>query len=560
MRIMTYVASLTALLSVGYVVGELFAQTPSTALQPSSQEAPAAHGGAARLFETSDVCLACHNGVTTALGEDISIGFDWRASMMANAARDPYWQAAVRREITDHPQAREAIEDKCSTCHMPIARYSAHLTGGTGEVFGSLPRYGADPQLAADALDGVSCSVCHQIAESNLGSPESFTGGFEVDEHTGSGERTIYGPFEVDDGRVRLMQSASGFRPEESPHIQSSELCASCHTLYTHALDEDGNEVAELPEQVPYLEWLHSDYREDQSCQSCHMPVVQGEAPITSVLGQPRPEVSRHVFRGGNFFMLRMLNRYRNELGVTALPQELDAAAKRTVDHLRTSTARMRVEDARRTGDGLAFDVVVENLAGHKLPTAYPSRRVWLHVRVRDSSGQVVFESGALRPDGSIVGNDADADPDAYEPHHTVVRSAEQVQIYESIMGDASDRPTTGLMSGVRYLKDNRILPAGFDKVTADPDIAVEGTAYDDTDFVGGEDRTRYELSLDGSSEPLTIEASLWYQPIGYRWARNLDDYTDAFEPERFVRYYDDMASGSAVRVVEVETSVGTPR
>ncbi len=549
MRIMTYTASLTALLSVGYVVGDLFAQTASTPFEPSSQEALAAHGGAVRLFETSDMCLACHNGVTTALGEDISIGFDWRASMMANAARDPYWQAAVRREITDHPGAREAIEDKCSTCHMPIARYSAHLTGGMGEVFGSLPRYGADPQLAADALDGVSCSVCHQIADSNLGSPESFTGGFEVDERTATGERTIYGPFEVDDGRVRLMQSASGFRPEESPHIQSSELCASCHTLYTHSLDEDGNEIAELPEQVPYLEWLHSDYREDQSCQSCHMPVVQGEAPVTSVLGQPRTEVSRHVFRGGNFFMLRMLNRYRNELGVTALPQELDAAATRTVEHLRSSTARIRVDEPRRTDGGVAFDVIVDNLAGHKLPTAYPSRRAWLHVTVSDSSGRVVFESGALRPDGSIVGNDADADADAFEPHYTVVRAADEVQIYESVLGDPSGTPTTGLLTAINYLKDNRILPTGFDKATADPDIAVRGSAFDDGDFVGGSDRTRYELDVPGSTGPLTVEVSLWYQPIGYRWARNLDDYTDHFEPERFVRYYDSMAEGSGVRI-----------
>ena len=39
--------------------------------------------------------------------------------------------------------------------------------------------------------------------------------------------------------------------------------------------------------------------------------------------------------------------------------------------------------------------VAVENLAGHKLPTAYPSRRVWLHVTVLDGP-DVVFESGAI--------------------------------------------------------------------------------------------------------------------------------------------------------------------
>lgn len=37
-------------------------------------------------------------------------------------------------------------------------------------------------------------------------------------------------------------------------HLQSSELCATCHTLYTHALGPGGEVIGELPEQVPYLE------------------------------------------------------------------------------------------------------------------------------------------------------------------------------------------------------------------------------------------------------------------------------------------------------------------
>ena len=86
-------------------------------------------------FRTSDVCLACHNNLTTRTGADISIGSDWRGSMMANSARDPYWQAAVRREIIDHPSARAQIEDICSTCHMPITRFNAHAAGRKGEVF-----------------------------------------------------------------------------------------------------------------------------------------------------------------------------------------------------------------------------------------------------------------------------------------------------------------------------------------------------------------------------------------------------------------------------------------
>src|SRR5690606_3192561 len=76
-------------------------------------------------FSTSDQCIACHSNLRTSSGEDVSIGYNWRASMMANAARDPYWHAGVRREVIDHPTAQAAIEDTCSTCHMPMARFEA---------------------------------------------------------------------------------------------------------------------------------------------------------------------------------------------------------------------------------------------------------------------------------------------------------------------------------------------------------------------------------------------------------------------------------------------------
>ena len=117
------------------------------------------------------------------------------------------------------------------------------------------------------------------------------------------------------------MHSATEFRQAEAPHIRQSELCATCHTLFTKALGPRGEVIGELPEQVPYLEWRHSAFlREQRSCQSCHMPAVEEEMRISSVLGQPRKGLARHAFLGGNVFMLRMLNRYRDELGVAALP------------------------------------------------------------------------------------------------------------------------------------------------------------------------------------------------------------------------------------------------
>src|SRR5258707_5746612 len=48
-------------------------------------------------FQTSDRCVACHNGMKTEAGADYSIGLDWRASIMAHSFRDPYLQGRVGR-------------------------------------------------------------------------------------------------------------------------------------------------------------------------------------------------------------------------------------------------------------------------------------------------------------------------------------------------------------------------------------------------------------------------------------------------------------------------------
>jgi len=80
----------------------LFALAVITAM-PKMSPAADRHKQMQAEFHTADRCLACHNGLTTPDGKDVSIGFDWRSSIMGNSARDPYWQASVRREDIDHP-------------------------------------------------------------------------------------------------------------------------------------------------------------------------------------------------------------------------------------------------------------------------------------------------------------------------------------------------------------------------------------------------------------------------------------------------------------------------
>lgn len=523
--------AITALLTTG----ALFA---ASNIQPKRNEPQ---------FQTSDRCLACHNSLVDEAGQDVSIGFHWRASIMANSSRDPYWQASARRETIDHPEAQADIQDECSVCHMPITRYEARLRGKTGEIFSHLP-ISTDDDVHRQAADGVSCSVCHQITPDNLGTPESYNGGFVVRGPDADGRHAEYGPFDIQQGLQHIMRtSTQGYRPEKGHQIRESQLCATCHTLITTARGPGGKPVGALNEQMPYPEWLHSDYRDKQSCQDCHMPEIKGPVQISRVLGENREGARLHAFIGGNFLMLQLLDRYRGELGVSALPAELTENAAATADFLKTRAANVAIENVTSEAGRLRADVVVGNKNGHKLPSAFPSRRAWIHFVVLDRQGQIVFESGALNPDGSITGNDNDADPSRYEPHYSEISSADQVEIYESILGDENGHVTTGLLKGVRYLKDNRLLPDGFDKQTAGADIAVLGNALTDPAFIGGGDRVRYSAPLGTTIGPFTVEAELWYQPIGYRWANNLKPYASAAEPKQFNTYFDSMKGSTAI-------------
>ncbi len=498
------------------------------------------------VFETSDRCMACHNALRAPSGEDVSIGAAWRASMMANSSRDPYWQAGVRREVIDHPKAAAAIQDECATCHMPMARTEARMNEDEGEVFAHLPFDRADDRSDRLAADGVACSLCHQITGQNLGAPSSFTGGYVVAPASMRAPRPMFGPFQVERGLTTIMRSATGFEPTEGLHVRQSELCATCHTLVTKARGANGEVIGELPEQMPFHEWKHSTYASEQrSCQSCHMPPVDEETPIASVLGAPRKGFARHTFVGGNFFMQRMLSRFRDELNVPAPADELNAAAERTLHTLRSATARLAVSSPEVRNGRIVAAIAIENATGHKLPTGYPSRRVWLHVTIRDRDGRVVFESGAVDPRGAIAGNDNDEDPRRVEPHYAEIRERDQVQIYESVMRDPAGVPTTGLLKAVGYLKDNRLLPKGFDKATADPSIAVIGAAAQDSDFAGAGDRIVYDVDAGRAPGPFRIDAQLRFQVISFRWAENLRPY-DSEETRRFVGYYESMASSSS--------------
>ncbi|MCU0509917.1 MAG: cytochrome c family protein [Anaerolineae bacterium] len=502
-------------------------------------------------FAGSGVCASCHLNLKDQSGADVSMPTMWRSTMMANAGRDPIWQAKVSSEVKRAPALREVIEKKCTTCHMPIAETQVVAEGGKVVALGN-GFYNTAHPLHDAAVEGVSCTLCHQVQGANFGTMESFSGGYKVDTSTEPPDRVIFGPFENPVGEV--MQASTGFKPEFGSHMETAEHCATCHNLYTPYIDAEGNVLGEFPEQTPYTEWQYSTFgKSNQSCQGCHMPQAQGgvRIAITPPDLPERQPFYQHFFVGGNAYMLRILREWGGTLGVTADTEHFDATLERVGVQVGERSATLGLSGLDLTGDTLTAKFEVDVLTGHKFPASFPSRRAWLHVTVTDAAGKVVFESGKHNADGSIEGNAADEDAAAYEPHYDVITAADQVQIYEPIMGDNEGAVTYQLLRAAQYLKDNRLLPQGSDKATLPKDIAVYGEAADDRNFAGGRDEVTYEIDVKDAVGPFTVSAELLYEPLSFRFMQDLLA-DDTPEVKKFAALQKD-ADASALVVAATE-------
>jgi len=81
-------------------------------------------------------------------------------------------------------------------------------------------------------------------------------------------------------------------------------------------------------------------------------------------------------------------------------------------------------------------------------------------------------------------------------------------------MADSDGKLTYNLLRAASFLKDNRILPAGFNKDSANADIKVSGKAAHDNNFIRGSDKVTYAASLRTSSGPYSVRVEFLYAPI----------------------------------------------
>ena len=473
-------------------------------------------------FSGSGNCAQCHDNLTDTSGEDVSIVKDWGASMMANSTKDPFWQAKVATELERNSHLSSVITDTCTRCHAPITNYEVKkVQGGEFELFGPDGVLNPNHALYDASMNGVSCTVCHQIKDdATLGTLEGFTGNYKIND-----TKTIYGQFS--DIFANPMVNNTGYTPTYSEHVSDSAICATCHNVKTPYVDSNGDVLTttaatEFPEQMPYTEWQNSIFddagSDPQSCQDCHMPKTRSKVSNRPGWLGSKDGFAKHHLVGANTTMLTLLKNNAAQLDVTS--SDMDPAIERARAMLQSSVDLELVTASVNNGV-LEARVKLSNNSGHKTPTAYPSRRMWLNFKVTDSNNDVVFESGKINTDGSIVGADNDADQSVFEPHYNLITSADQVQIYETIMGDSDGNATYTLLRSAQYLKDNRLTPKGFNKVAVPSDVAVHGQAANDTDFNLGSDEVIYRIPV-AVTGTLNVSVSLKYQTIAHGFLQDL--------------------------------------
>ena len=427
--------------------------------------------GRTTLFAGSGLCEVCHasDGVVMSVnGIDVSPISYWRSTMMGNASKDPFWLAVVAEEVHRFPTLQQTIETTCTRCHSPMGYTEAIFNGATNY---SIAQMKADPI----ANDGVSCAVCHQIKPDNFGMVSSYSGHYQIDP-----DSIIYGPYP--DPLAKQMHDMSFFTPVYTSHLNQSELCATCHTLFTPYLDNQGQIAGEFPEQTPYLEWKNSIYpAQNTQCQDCHMPMITDSVDIASIPQSHqvyRSPFWKHVFVGGNVYMLGMLKDNISTLGLTASSENFDSTIARAKYNLTQKAIDLYITTSYEN-DSLNVFVKIENKTGHKIPSGIPFRRMWVHLKVTDPLGNVVYESGKYNDLGEIAGLDAD-----YELHYDLITNENEIQIYEGVMVDVDLAVTNTLLRASQYIKDNRIPPRGFTTTHPSYDTtAIFGRAASDPNF-----------------------------------------------------------------------------
>jgi hypothetical protein len=481
-------------------------------------------------LETPDKCDNCHGGYDPA----VEMAFNWRGSMMAQAARDPLYFACLAIANQDAPESG----DLCIRCHSP----AGWLEGR------SIPTDGS--ALNLNDRQGVQCDFCHKfvkptpIGTNPYPADASYTAGTyprdqiylgnidPIPTHSANGmyvvdsDNSKRGPYTDPNAKHQFFYS---------PFHRAAALCGTCHDVsnpvYMKVADRDYvpntfdqpspsfDPYTMFPIERTFSEWLMSDYNTPagvyapqfggnkphvSTCQDCHMKDVTGVG--CNKAGTPtRTDLPFHDMTGGNTFM--------PDIVAAVFPAEVNTAALDAGEARARGMLQKAASMALSATSGAGIHdlrVRITNETGHKLPSGYPEgRRIWINVRAFDITGLLVYESGAYDPASAVLSHDAHAK--IYEIHPGISYSA------SPILGLPPGKSFHFVVNDTIW-SDNRIPPRGF--TNADFEMIqspVVGYAYPDGQYW---DDTHYPVP--GIAR--TIIATLYYQTTSKEYVEFLRD------------------------------------
>jgi hypothetical protein len=114
----------------------------------------------------------------------------------------------------------------------------------------------------------------------------------------------------------------------------------------------------------------------------------------------------------------------------------------------------------------------------------------------------------------------------AFQPHYEKITRPDQVQIYEELVADSAGALTTSFLSLKNILKDNRLLPKGWDATGENAELLKSKGVGEDKDYSSGEgsDTVTYEIPVQGAGE-IEVSATLYYQALPPYYLRQRFEY-----------------------------------
>jgi hypothetical protein len=318
----------------------------------------------------------------------------------------------------------------CAACHTPLASnmdprdtcgWSGCHTELTGQRSTSVPepialpsdQYGVSPtDLTGNAADGVGCDFCHKIGDVFL-NPHT---GLPYPDSPGISSMRLYRP---EEGQQLFFGTFDDVTRRVSylPLQEESAFCAPCHYGVFGGVVGPGEVAGGVVIYNSFGEWLESPYSDPetgQTCQDCHMPVIDDDYFAYPEQGglRPRHPIHTHLMPGAKDEDL-----LQNSVTMTA-------------------TAQLQ-------GDQVHVEVSVTNdKTGHHVPTGVPLRHMLLVVRALDSTGHSLsLLEGTLLPEWT--GDDA----------------GQAGRYYAKILEDewTGEIPTGAYWRDIRLVEDTRL-------------------------------------------------------------------------------------------------------